>query len=900
MRKVLIGLGVLIILLAIGVLAVAAFFDVNRYRPQIEGKLQERLQRNVSLGQIHPSFFPFAFRVDNVVIDEDPPFAAGRPFAKIRTLFVRPELLPLLHNEIRIDSLQLQEPQIEFLRSEQGIWNYSTLGHRGQQPSEFSLDHLKIYDGQVAVTDLQQRKPRTIYDHIDFVLSGFSPDKSFSVDARAHVPGADGRAIVLSGTAGPIHDGLTGTPFDGKLKLEGVSLSGLQQFSNVQTVADYEAVLTGAADIRNKDGVLISKGKFEARDVRIHDSQISYPIAVDYDVSSDLKASTVQIQTGNLKLGPTPVSIEGVINAQPSPAVVDLKVQADNESIGEAARLAAAFGVAFNPHNEINGTLSFNVHAKGPVDKAVLDGHVSGRNIRISGGELRQPVQTDAIELTLTPDAIRSNEFTAKTGGAAVTAQFTASQYTSDSPRIDAKVNTGGSDLGELLKIARAYGVSAANGVNGSGSVSLDVTASGPLKESDRMTYSGSGALHNASIDSPSFSQPVQIRNADLRFTSNSVVLDRLDCSVGQTTARGTMTLRNLAAPQVDFALSANTINVADWQEKTADREVATPHRTSVKADNILTRTTGSGRLSIDEVVYDKISLKNVISTVTLDHGLVTMKPISAGLFGGQQAGTIVMDTRSRPITYSVDSRLQSVDANELLSSITPAKQTLYGLLSANADVHFVTTTARASDIVHSLSGRVSLNLKNGKIANLDLLHQLGTIGQFLNTSRAVEPFTQVIQLNGDFDIHNGVARTNNLKATLDAGSLAANGIIDLAQQNVDLRVTAVLAQDYSRTVGGPDIGGFLNTALANQRGELVLPVLITGTLQNPHVAPDLQKVAELKLQNLLPTANNPAQLTIGILGNVLRGKAITPDAAPLGGFEDILRGVLGGGRERR
>src|SRR5262249_5670220 len=161
-----------------------------------------------------------------------------------------------------------------------------------------------------------------------------------------------------------------------------------------------------------------------------------------------------------------------------------------------------------------------------------------------------------------------------------------------------------------------------------------------------------------------------------------------------------------------------------------------------------------------------------------------------------------------------VDSKLQGVDANQLLSAISPVKQTLYGVLSANADTRF-TTAAGAASILPSLNGKVSLKLNNGKIANVDLLHQLASIAQFQTTAkakgraRAVEPFTQLIQLTGDFDIKNGVARTNNLKAAIDAGSLAASGIIDLPQQKLDLHVTTVLSQDYSRTVGGIDIGGF-------------------------------------------------------------------------------------------
>jgi hypothetical protein len=49
--------------------------------------------------------------------------------------------------------------------------------------------------------------------------------------------------------------------------------------------------------------------------------------------------------------------------------------------------------------------------------------------------------------------------------------------------------------------------------------------------------------------------------------------------------------------------------------------------------------------------------------------------------------------------------------------------------------------------------------------------------------------------------------------------------------------------------------------------------VIVTGTFQHPQVAPDVQQIAKMKLDNLLPTSKNPAQLTAGILGAVLGNK---------------------------
>jgi hypothetical protein len=64
-----------------------------------------------------------------------------------------------------------------------------------------------------------------------------------------------------------------------------------------------------------------------------------------------------------------------------------------------------------------------------------------------------------------------------------------------------------------------------------------------------------------------------------------------------------------------------------------------------------------------------------------------------------------------------------------------------------------------------------------------------------------------------------------------------------------------------------------MNTALANNQGEIVIPILVTGTMKNPRFAPDLQKLAQMKLKGLVPSFDNPGGAASGILGTLLGQK---------------------------
>ena len=85
-----------------------------------------------------------------------------------------------------------------------------------------------------------------------------------------------------------------------------------------------------------------------------------------------------------------------------------------------------------------------------------------------------------------------------------------------------------------------------------------------------------------------------------------------------------------------------------------------------------------------------------------------------------------------------------------------------------------------------------------------------------------------------------------------------------------------------------------MNTALANRNGELVIPVLVTGTVNHPIIAPDVQKLAQMKLNNLLPTTGNPGALTSGLSG-LLCGKGGQQGNAVQG-----LLGALGGKQQQQ
>jgi len=1166
MRKIIISLFVFVVVLVIVVMALPLLIDVNNFRGTLEHEARQRLGRPVKLGQMHLKLLPIAFRVDNASIGEDPRFGQGQ-FAQAKDVRINLKLWPLLHKQLEITSLDLRGPQIELIHNPDGVWNFSSIGKTPEVPTAkpsttikqspvpsqqgpsqptpgtiVALDYLSISDGTIALTDQQKQQPRAVYDHIDLKVSHFVPGQPFTVSAGVHLPGEGRQEVRLNGRVGPVNERtIVDTAMNATVDLNDVRLSGVKKFLNSQALEGTDFVISGHMSVNNQNETLASDGQVTLKNLSVKGTDIGKTITADYKFSDNLARDLLTIGKGDFRFGATPLSVTGMVNLGSTPSVLDMRLHTSDASIEELARLASKFGLPLDSGMKVDGEVNGDVHAKGPSDKPSIEGTVSAHHLGISGGSIPQPVGVTDVNLTITPQSIESNTFTARSGNTDVAGRFTLAGYATDNrvidaslkashadiaellnlakkygvtavkdltgsgtlsldlrvqgplknvsaltfsgssdiqeaalktpslaqplrvtnakltftpqnlqsndfsanvgnlplsvqfavtsyssanpqikaavrstradvaelintarafgvaglegvtgtgsmsfdvqangplnkgtamtfsgsseiqdatlktpsqvkpvrvtgakltlnpqtvqsneftsstgnlsfavqftltsfatpnPQIKVALRTGRADLGDLLNTAREYGVKGLEGINGSGAVAFAVRANGPVKNTSALTSSGSGQLNDVTISTPSIAKPVKVQTADVKVTSDSIILEKIAATVDQTSASGMLSVRNLAAPAVEFTLKLDKVSVAELQQLTTP---GTPPRTqaqgstrsilphlyaqasSTTAPSVLEKTTGNGSLIVGTLIYDQLVLNNVKANVALDRGVIKLAPVTAQIYGGQHTGAITIDTRQRPTAVSVTTDLQKVDANQLLSSTSSLKDVLYGQLGANGGMSF--QLASANDIARTLSGKLSLNLTNGKLAHVDFLNQLAAVGQFVRSGggNAEQTFTDLVKLTGNFDVNNGIAQTNNLQALMDGGTLAAQGAANLADQSLNMHVTAVLTKSISERVGGTTIGGYMNTALENKNGELVIPVIVTGTFQKPQVAPDLKKIAEMKLQNIVPTGSNPAQATAGILGQVLGNK---DQKGGVGGTVSQILGTLGG-----
>jgi uncharacterized protein involved in outer membrane biogenesis len=885
-RNLVIAAVALVVLL--GLIFVVLASRVDSFRPRIQAEIQKKLGRQVEIGHLGLRLFPLAVRADGVTVSEAPEFSSSRPFATAKKLYVSVKLFSLIGGSPEVKNLILEQPQIELIHNKAGVWNFSTLGGSSQASAPasksdsdssggISLNELKIDDGQVAITDQAANQPRSVYDHIDLKLTDFGPGKKFGLDVDAHFPGQGKQLLGFKGKVGPLNPtNSAATPVDGRISMEELSVAGFNRLSPGIIPPQTDAVLSGGADVTSQGTQISAKGNLKVQNAMLKGSKIEFPISSDYDLTADRSKNTIQVRSGKLDLGSTSFNVTGNVDAHATPANLDVRLKTNNSSITELAKIAGAFGVAFNPAYQIKGNVSADVAAKGPSNNPQLNGTVSLKQLAASGGEIKQPVSVPQLDLTLTPDTIKTNTFTATSGSTSVAITAAVSQYTTVK-NVDATIKTNNANVAELLNMAKAYGVEGANGATGSGNLSADVHVQGPVSNLSAVQYSGNANFSNVLVNTPALTKPVSLTAANVQFSHNSVAVSNLNMAIGSSNLQGTLSAKNFAAPEVTFDISSNNFDVDELSNISAPAPKAAAQPAAAKApaptaatqasqESIILKATGSGKVYAKTVKAQGFVLTNTRADCKLNKGVATLSPLTTDIFGGKEAGAITLDMRPKNPLAAVNAKFTGVDTNALLSAVSTAKNTLYGSLAANTNLRFALVPA--AELPRTLNGNLSFDVTNGELKNVNILNQISKIAQFTGSApgQSGGNSTALQKLAGSMNIVNGLASTSDLTAALAAGSLAANGTMDLGSQALNMHMTAALASGASAAVGGTKVGGFLNTALANNKGELVIPVIVGGTMSSPSFAPDAAALAKMKLNNLLPSVTNPGKLANGIL----------------------------------
>lgn len=396
MKRLLIG--IIALVLGLFVLGVGGLLlvDANHFRPQIQATLSQSLGREVTLGKLHVAVWSGSLDADDIQIGEASAFGT-QPFVSAKSLELGVRLWPLLiHRQLSITSLTLEQPSVRLLQDAAGRWNFASFGGAGGEPesaakmpgdasARFSVDKLRINDGSIEL----KRASGDIRRYSKLRLSADDVGMGAAFPFAMGAAMAGGGTLALDGKLGPWNAGNAAlTPVDAHLVMHQLDLVGAGLVSSGDGIGGRLEVDT---QIRSDQGLLQSKGRITANQLKLvaSGSPAGQPIVIDYQASYQLSARTGRIDRTTLGSGGAKLSVDGSFDNRPKVMQLNLKIAGRQLPVDELQSLLPAFGVVLPKDSRLSGgTLGVDLRAQGPLDGLVITGPVTLDQTRLVGYSL--------------------------------------------------------------------------------------------------------------------------------------------------------------------------------------------------------------------------------------------------------------------------------------------------------------------------------------------------------------------------------------------------------------------------------------------------------------------------------------------------------------------------------
>lgn len=361
---------------------------------------------------------------------------------------------------------------------------------------------------------------------------------------------------------------------------------------------------------------------------------------------------------------------------------------------------------------------------------------------------------------------------------------------------------------------------------------------------------------------------------AQMSADSSGVVVPAFSGALGETAVTGSAKAGaagitfHLASPSIANHDLAALFALAGMQPYPglAIAGTAPVDMTTTIAPDLATITV-TGKAAIERLTFGTIALTNVAAPFRYAGRVLTLDPMTFGLYGGTEQGTVRVDlTRATP-AFAIRTTIDKLDVDQALSANTTMKHTLDGTGKLAADVRGSGTTQAA--VSRSLDGTVTFSLANGVVHDFPVL---AAVNKALGINDAAASDLRFESLSGAATLGAGQARVTTL--TLQAGDLglAGQGTLGLVDRALNFRVLAQLSAARSTQVVQrvSQIG-----RLRNAQGQIEVPVTIGGVVGAPRFGVDVKSVATTQLKaelqkqvgKQLDKGNLPSALTDRLKG---------------------------------
>jgi AsmA protein len=284
----------------------------------------------------------------------------------------------------------------------------------------------------------------------------------------------------------------------------------------------------------------------------------------------------------------------------------------------------------------------------------------------------------------------------------------------------------------------------------------------------------------------------------------------------------------------------------------------ASPKKTGYKP---LRQLVMDGKVAVGKLTVNNAKLEDVDLKIVSKDGVLSLDPLTMKLYQGSAAGKAAVNVKGDSPVTDVQFNLDKVQVHPLLKDVAD-KDFLEG--TTNAQIVLSMTGGDPARVKQTLGGKGNLIFSDGAIIGLDLAHMARNVKATLRgeITSGAKPRTDFAELFVPFTIENGVFHTAETALKSPLLRLLAAGKADLVKETLDFRIDPKL------------VGTIKGQGDEKDRSGLGVPIIVTGSFDQPVFLPDVEAMAKGQLKKAL-------------------GPLDTGDATVKEKARDLIKGIL-------
>src|SRR5882672_4256370 len=823
-------LGTLVVLLVIAAIVAGSLFDPNDYKGVAADAFTKSTGRSLNVErELKLSYFPWlAVETGGVTIGNAAGFGS-EPFATVERVAARVKLLPLLHSQIEIGTVELEGLHVNLARDKQLRGNWQDLvdalnrpapeaapaapAAPGTPPQSFALEGVRVSGGTI--------NWRENTSELRYVVSGLkvttgAPPRKLSAKAASIAFDSGAQTLAAEGLTTETAGVRAAWQLKGSALVDNPTVDGSVQVSDAPLAELFDALGVAPPQGLSKGDLgnlsLASQLHFrsEPREVRL--------------TGLDAKALGMQIKGEGTLTGADELAGRVEIpEFAPNKAVQGLLKTYAPATVDVAAIDKLALSTRFDT-NLTTGRAALR-DLKATALGATLSGDVqvtpSGKSSSYRGS-----VQTSRFA----PDAF------AKAFAGMLPAGVKAQQLGMVQLKAQFALDSGADTLSVPSFDAEIFGLNASGEVNGRNvTKTASWTGRGHVAQ-----FSPQSLIQRFGLPPQPTSDPKALTRAtvDMRFDvdANSAKLSNVALALDDTKITGDFTLDGFKDPKYRFALVVDRVDADRYlppKASEAKKGEATAGDLKLPENNTMNL---DGTMQIGDLHLAGMQFQSVGSRILLGGGDAKLENARAKLYGGDFNGNFFVHAAGKEPGLNLDGKATGLQLQPIIEALTgqPANFSGTGSFVLNLAGHGRTITEN----VKTAGGTASFEMLNGAIKGFNVG---ATICKLYNvTQNAPAPPDQPKQtayefMKGGATVKDGTASSNDMLARTAYMDINAHGALGLVDQKLDYGVDAKLTNKIA----------IPNCNTLDRHVGLSIPFTLKGTISEPTILPDFSKLVQ-------------------------------------------------------